>query len=185
MDALLAAAARRCSRPPSRCGARRSPGSRSSRSCSRWRWCVLQHPRQSARLAARDRQLAALLRACSGTAGCTATRACRSSSRSSRCGAGGSGCAAPRPTAARSRCAASARAGAGSRSAALALAWPATGLFLARYTDTDVPWWDAFPTAAQRGRPVAARPQVHRELADLGRRQRRQRRRCSPTRACG
>jgi nicotinamide mononucleotide transporter len=26
--------------------------------------------------------------------------------------------------------------------------WPATGLFLARYTDTDVPWWDAFPTAA-------------------------------------
>ena len=32
--------------------------------------------------------------------------------------------------------------------AALALAWPATGLFLKRYTDTDVPWWDAFPTAA-------------------------------------
>ena len=31
---------------------------------------------------------------------------------------------------------------------ALALAWPATGLFLKRYTDTDVPWWDAFPTAA-------------------------------------
>jgi len=30
----------------------------------------------------------------------------------------------------------------------LALAWPATGLFLARFTDTDVPWWDAFPTAA-------------------------------------
>ena len=30
----------------------------------------------------------------------------------------------------------------------LALAWPATGLFLKRYTDTDVPWWDAFPTAA-------------------------------------
>ena len=30
----------------------------------------------------------------------------------------------------------------------LALAWPATGLFLRRYTDTDVPWWDAFPTAA-------------------------------------
>ena len=27
------------------------------------------------------------------------------------------------------------------------LAWPAIGLFLARYTDTDVPWWDAFPTA--------------------------------------
>lgn len=25
--------------------------------------------------------------------------------------------------------------------------WPLTGLFLIRYTDTDVPWWDAFPTA--------------------------------------
>ena len=32
--------------------------------------------------------------------------------------------------------------------AALALAWPALGAFLRRYTDTDVPWWDAFPTAA-------------------------------------
>jgi nicotinamide mononucleotide transporter len=32
--------------------------------------------------------------------------------------------------------------------ALLALAWPATGAFLARFTDTDVPWWDAFPTAA-------------------------------------
>ncbi len=32
--------------------------------------------------------------------------------------------------------------------AALAVAWPATALFLKRYTDTDVPWWDAFPTAA-------------------------------------
>lgn len=31
---------------------------------------------------------------------------------------------------------------------ALALAaWPALGLFLDRYTDTDVPYWDAFPTA--------------------------------------
>jgi nicotinamide mononucleotide transporter len=27
------------------------------------------------------------------------------------------------------------------------LLWPATGLFLKTYTDTDVPWWDAFPTA--------------------------------------
>lgn len=26
--------------------------------------------------------------------------------------------------------------------------WLATGLFLRRFTDTDVPWWDAFPTAA-------------------------------------
>ena len=31
---------------------------------------------------------------------------------------------------------------------ALAIAWPLTGLFLKRFTDTDVPWWDAFPTAA-------------------------------------
>ena len=31
---------------------------------------------------------------------------------------------------------------------ALACAWPATALFLARFTDTDVPWWDGFPTAA-------------------------------------
>ncbi len=28
-----------------------------------------------------------------------------------------------------------------------ALLWPATGWFLKSYTDTDVPWWDAFPTA--------------------------------------
>ena len=32
--------------------------------------------------------------------------------------------------------------------AVLALAWPATGWFLLTHTDTDVPWWDAFPTAA-------------------------------------
>lgn len=31
---------------------------------------------------------------------------------------------------------------------ALGMAWPATGWFLKHYTDTDVPWWDAFPTAA-------------------------------------
>jgi len=31
---------------------------------------------------------------------------------------------------------------------AVAIAWPATALFLHRFTDTDVPWWDAFPTAA-------------------------------------
>jgi nicotinamide mononucleotide transporter len=31
--------------------------------------------------------------------------------------------------------------------AACALLWPAIGLFLKTYTDTDVPWWDAFPTA--------------------------------------
>lgn len=28
------------------------------------------------------------------------------------------------------------------------LAWPALGLILDHYTDTDVPYWDAFPTAA-------------------------------------
>ncbi len=31
--------------------------------------------------------------------------------------------------------------------AAWALLWPATAWFLARHTDSDVPWWDAFPTA--------------------------------------
>lgn len=31
--------------------------------------------------------------------------------------------------------------------AVCALLWPATGWFLLRFTDTDVPWWDAFPTA--------------------------------------
>jgi nicotinamide mononucleotide transporter len=31
---------------------------------------------------------------------------------------------------------------------ALALGWPAAGLFLKTCTNTDVPWWDAFPTAA-------------------------------------
>ena len=28
-----------------------------------------------------------------------------------------------------------------------ALLWPATGWFLKTWTDTDVPWWDAFPTS--------------------------------------
>jgi nicotinamide mononucleotide transporter len=32
--------------------------------------------------------------------------------------------------------------------AACALLWPVTGWFLKTYTDTDVPWWDAFPTAS-------------------------------------
>ena len=32
--------------------------------------------------------------------------------------------------------------------AALVLAWPATALLLRATTDSDVPWWDAFPTAA-------------------------------------
>ena len=33
-------------------------------------------------------------------------------------------------------------------SGALVVAWPATGLLLRRFTDTDVPWWAAFPTTA-------------------------------------
>ena len=32
--------------------------------------------------------------------------------------------------------------------AAVLISWPAIGWFLKTYTDTDVPWWDAFPTAA-------------------------------------
>jgi nicotinamide mononucleotide transporter len=32
--------------------------------------------------------------------------------------------------------------------AAVLLGWPVIGWFLRRYTDTDVPWWDAFPTVA-------------------------------------
>jgi nicotinamide mononucleotide transporter len=31
--------------------------------------------------------------------------------------------------------------------AACTVLWPVTGLFLKHFTDTDVPWWDAFPTA--------------------------------------
>jgi nicotinamide mononucleotide transporter len=30
---------------------------------------------------------------------------------------------------------------------AVLLAWPLLGAFLRRFTDTDVPWWDALPTA--------------------------------------
>ncbi len=30
---------------------------------------------------------------------------------------------------------------------AMAVVWPLLGAFLARVTDSDVPWWDAFPTA--------------------------------------
>ncbi|APW37578.1 transporter [Rhodoferax koreense] len=31
--------------------------------------------------------------------------------------------------------------------AACAVLWPVTGLILQNFTNTDVPWWDAFPTA--------------------------------------
>ncbi len=77
-----------------------------------------------------------------------ATPACSSSSSPSPDGAGGNGCAAP--TAA-GHALAVRRLGANGRIAALlalAVAWPAVALFLRRFTDTDVPWWDAFPTAA-------------------------------------
>jgi nicotinamide mononucleotide transporter len=40
------------------------------------------------------------------------------------------------------------RRGAALAVAAVALLWPLTGWFLKTQTDTDVPWWDAFPTAA-------------------------------------
>ena len=63
-------------------------------------------------------------------------------------GAGGSGCAAP-TNRARAAGAPPRRAGDGiGVLVAIAIAWPATALFLRRFTDTDVPWWDAFPTAA-------------------------------------
>ena len=32
--------------------------------------------------------------------------------------------------------------------ATVLVGWPLIGWFLLRHTDTDVPWWDAFPTAA-------------------------------------
>jgi len=44
---------------------------------------------------------------------------------------------------------------------AIAIAWPATALFLRRFTDTDVPWWDAFPTAGSLiGQVLLARKYV-------------------------
>ena len=50
--------------------------------------------------------------------------------------------------------------------AALCAAWPATGWFLKHYTDTDVPWWDAFPTAASViGQWLLARKYVDNWLA--------------------
>ncbi len=50
--------------------------------------------------------------------------------------------------------------------AALALAWPATGWFLKTQTDTDVPWWDAFPTAASViGQWLLARKYIENWLA--------------------
>lgn len=45
--------------------------------------------------------------------------------------------------------------------AAFALLWPATALVLRHGTDTDVPWWDAFPTAGSLvGQVLLARKYV-------------------------
>ena len=52
-----------------------------------------------------------------------------------------------RPDGSKLRVARLSRAGIAATVAACAVLWPATGLFLKTYTDTDVPWWDAFPTA--------------------------------------
>jgi nicotinamide mononucleotide transporter len=39
--------------------------------------------------------------------------------------------------------------------------WPLTALFLKHFTDTDVPWWDAFPTAASvLGQVLLARKRI-------------------------
>jgi nicotinamide mononucleotide transporter len=49
---------------------------------------------------------------------------------------------------------------------AMALAWPALGLLLATATDSDVPWWDAFPTAGSViGQWLLARKYVENWLA--------------------
>lgn len=49
---------------------------------------------------------------------------------------------------------------------ACALLWPITGLFLKTFTDTDVPWWDAFPTAVSLiGQYLLARKYMENWLA--------------------
>ncbi|MET0310960.1 MAG: nicotinamide riboside transporter PnuC [Burkholderiaceae bacterium] len=46
--------------------------------------------------------------------------------------------------------------------------WLVTGLFLKRFTDTDVPWWDAFPTAVSLvGQFLLARKYLENWLAWL------------------
>lgn len=53
--------------------------------------------------------------------------------------------------------------------AALALAWPALALFLRHYTDSDVPWFDAFPTAGSLvGQWLLGRKYIENWLAWLG-----------------
>ena len=78
---------------------------------------------------------------------------CRPSSPRSRCGAGGSGCRTARPRRQRGSALRASRLAAAPRQAlgrgvlaAWALGWPLLALLLDRATDTDVPWFDAFPT---------------------------------------
>ena len=53
--------------------------------------------------------------------------------------------------------------------AALALAWPALALFLRHYTDSDVPWFDAFPTAGSLvGQWLLGRKYIENWLVWLG-----------------
>ena len=92
------------------------------------------------------------------------------------CGAGGSGCAAAATTDAPCACApCRARAGWSCWSACSrpGRCWAAV---LRHFTDTDVPWWDALPTAGSVVGQWLLGAQVRRELAGLGRRQPGQRR---------
>lgn len=53
--------------------------------------------------------------------------------------------------------------------AAWAVLWPTVGFFLLEFTDTDVPWWDAFPTAGSLvGQYLLARKYSENWLAWLG-----------------
>ena len=128
---------RRCSPAPSRSGARRSPGSRSSPSCWRSRWSSATSA--STRSAGRWRSSA---RCCTsllfwhsrlyGDAGLQVFFARRRAA-----GAGGSGCAARGADGSALRVRAlSARAALAIALAALALAWPATGLLPATASPT-------------------------------------------------
>jgi nicotinamide mononucleotide transporter len=52
--------------------------------------------------------------------------------------------------------------------AAVLVAWPMLGAFLRRFTDTDVPWWDALPTAGSvAGQWLLGRKYVENWLAWL------------------
>ena len=102
-----------------------------------------------ARLAAGDRQLAALLPAVLEEPALRRRRPADLLRASSPAGAGGNGCAAPtrrRPRAAGAH--ARPRAGAGPRSPRSPSPGRRPASSCDRFTDTDVPWWDAFPTAA-------------------------------------